>query len=83
MSTVEQVARSLRGTEADPFRYGWRYRPHERPDGKIEYEQVPLTLEDVLHPQMGDVMPKNTAHDRNRTYLSTVLLARMADHPSE
>jgi len=44
--------------DADPYRYGWRYVRCEREDGVVVTEQVPLTLEDVLHPQEGDqVLP--------------------------
>jgi Uma2 family endonuclease len=46
----------------DPFRYGWRYVAHERADGSVTYEQVPLTLEDVLHPQEGDHIMQNEEH---------------------
>jgi len=35
----------------DPFRYGWRFMHRVGPDGREDLEQVPLTLEDVLHPQ--------------------------------
>lgn len=68
--------------QADPFRYGWRYVRKERPDGSVEFDQVPLTLEDVLHPQDGDVMPQNTPHDRDWTYLGEVLRGQVADDPT-
>ncbi|MBL8794585.1 MAG: Uma2 family endonuclease [Planctomycetia bacterium] len=68
--------------QADPFRYGWRYVRNERPDGSVEFDQVPLTLEDVLHPQDGDVLPQNTPHDRDWTYLGEVLRGQVADDPT-
>jgi len=37
-----------------PFRYGWRFVPRPTPDDPRHLEQVPLTLEDVLHPEAGD-----------------------------
>src|SRR5262249_51522702 len=40
--------------------YGWRY---VKRDGDLI--QVPLTLEDVLHPQEDDVIPENTQHDED------------------
>lgn len=61
--------------QIDPFRYGWRYVPVTRPDGATELEQVPLTLEDVLHPQAGDVIPEARYHEAERRYLSDVLNA--------
>jgi Uma2 family endonuclease len=69
-------------TEADPFRYGWRYVPRTLPDGKVEYDQVPLTLEDVLHPQEGDVMPGTSAHEQDRFYLFGVGKRQTAGDPT-
>jgi colicin import membrane protein len=68
--------------DADFVRYGWRYVPRTLPDGKIEYDQVPLTLEDVLHPQYGDVMPHNSAHDEDRLYLFDVAKKQVAGDPT-
>jgi colicin import membrane protein len=65
----------------DSFRYGWRDLSRRRPDGTIEWEQIPLTLEDVLHPQEGDVILESSQHDRNVRYLADVLSERLAgDH---
>ena len=47
-----------------PF-YGWRY-DKAAPDGGFDLDQVPLTLEDVLHPQEDDVIPENTQHEPDR-----------------
>jgi hypothetical protein len=38
----------------DPFCYGWRVVPRPTSDNPHHLEQVPLTLEDVLHPEVGD-----------------------------
>jgi colicin import membrane protein len=67
--------------EEKPF-YGWRYIDHVRPDGKVEVKKVLLTLEDVLHPQEGDVIPENSVHEAERRYLSDLGHARQAglDH---
>jgi Uma2 family endonuclease len=56
--------------DLDRYRYGWRYVYHRRPDGSVEIEEKPLTLEDVLHPQEGDVIPENTFHEPERGYLT-------------
>ena len=32
--------------EEDPFRYGWRYVEKKGSNGRVEFEQIPLTLED-------------------------------------
>jgi Uma2 family endonuclease len=65
----------------DPFRYGWRYVQRTLPDGGIEFDQVPLTLEDVLHPQEDDVIPENTQQERDRRYLTSVFEKRYVHDP--
>ena len=87
MSTVEVLVRPTFGDtdtpeQSDPFRYGWRYVRRDNPDGTYVMEQVPLTLEDVLHPQEGDQVTHNDAHQRRRRYLCNVLEARLADDPT-
>ena len=63
----------------DPFRYGWRYVLRPTPDDPHHFEQVPLTLEDVLHPEEGDQVLCNYDHQRRVRYLADVFLARVAD----
>ncbi len=41
--------------DADPFRYGWRPRYVHLPGGEVEEQRIPLTAEDLLDPQLGDV----------------------------
>jgi Uma2 family endonuclease len=69
------------GSQADPFRYGWRYVRRKLPDGREELEQVPLTLEDVLHPQEEDVIPQKSQHEMECAHLAAVLRARPAPEP--
>ena len=38
----------------DPFRPGWRYVKRTLPDGEEEFDQIPLTLEDLLFPEEND-----------------------------
>jgi Uma2 family endonuclease len=42
--------------EADPFRYGWRPKYVRLVGGKVEEQRIPLTAEDLLDPQLGDVI---------------------------
>jgi Uma2 family endonuclease len=67
---------------ADPYRYGWRSMRRDRADGTYVMEQVPLTLEDVLHPQEGDQVTHSDAHQRRRRYLVNVLEAQLAHDPT-
>jgi len=63
--------------DADPFRYGWRFVPRPTPDDPHNLEQVPLTLEDVLHPEVGDFIVRSDRHTTDRMYLASVLRARL------
>ncbi|NJN67404.1 MAG: Uma2 family endonuclease [Chloroflexaceae bacterium] len=58
------------------FRYGWRYVCHVS-NGVEEWERVPLTEDDVLHPQEEDHVGQNDRHYRICHYLYTVLRARV------
>jgi Uma2 family endonuclease len=68
--------------KVDIFRYGWRYIRRVQPDGTAEYEQVPLTLEDVLYPEVGDFVVHSKAHEDTCTYLADVFNARLRDDPT-
>ena len=67
--------------EPDPFRYGWRYVRVEHPDGTVSFDQIPLTLEDVLHPEVGDFIVQTDGHDSDLNYLKDVFKAQLADDP--
>jgi Uma2 family endonuclease len=72
------------GTSSAPeqqFPYGWRDVRRTLPDGREDLVQVALTLEDVLHPQEGDVIPENTDHDADCIYLATVFRDRPLSPP--
>ena len=47
---------------ADPFRYGWRIRHVRLPSGQVTEQQIPLTPEDLLDPQLGDVVVQSVRH---------------------
>jgi hypothetical protein len=60
----------------DPYRYGWRYVKKTLPDGKVEFDQIPLTLEDVLHPEENDFILKSIQHGLDCTYLADAFRSR-------
>ncbi len=64
---------------SDPFRYGWRYVRVIRPDGTEALDQVPLTLENVLHPEVRDIIVESDPHDSDRGYLKSVFKTRVED----
>lgn len=68
--------------EPDPWRHGWRYVKVHLPDGSYDLDQVPLTLEDVLHPEEGDHNLHCDGHDEDCRYLKSVLKARLANDSS-
>ena len=63
----------------DRFAYGWRYVRKILPDGSETRVQVPLTLEDILHPQEEDFRLQNDRHTQDLLYLRGVLQARLAE----
>jgi Uma2 family endonuclease len=65
----------------DAFRYGWRFVKKRLPDGSTDLVQVPLTLEDVLHPKEGDCIPEQTYHRRDGEYLGPIFRLRAARLP--
>ncbi len=82
MSTVKTKREPrLQPDEADPFFYGWRYVNVKRPDGTEDFDQVPLTLEDVLHPKEGDHIVNSTEHADDVTYLKYVFEVLLANNP--
>jgi colicin import membrane protein len=72
MSTV-RASKALLDPRKDPFRYGWRYVRRVSADGKKILERVPLTLEDVLHPQEGDFHVLTDEHNDDCAYLKYAL----------
>jgi hypothetical protein len=72
MSTPALATPPGRPPDEDPFRYGWRYGRRKRADGTEWTEQVPLTLEDVFHPQEEDFILQRQWHIFDCLYLGLV-----------
>jgi Uma2 family endonuclease len=66
----------------DPFRYGWRWVANDPIDGRHKLRRIPLTLEDVLHPEEGDEIMHSEAHERRRNYLYNVLKHQVVADPT-
>ena len=47
---------------ADPAPYGWRVKRVHLPSGEVVEQQIPLTPEDLLDPQLDDVVPQSGLH---------------------
>jgi hypothetical protein len=72
-----QIARSE--TEQDEYPYGWRYQKEILPSGDEIYSEVPLTAEDFLDPQLGDVMPQNDKHFKDNIEIINIFERRYQD----
>ncbi len=77
-SRVKKRTSLVRPGEAS-FEYGWRLVRRKVQNGRTAWERIPLTLQDVLHPQFGDVHVLSDPHTDDCTYLRTVLKGRYAD----
>jgi len=68
--------------DPDPYRYGWHEVPRTLPDGSIDFDRIPLTMTDVLHPQEGFFRMQNSDHNRLCHYLLNVMGACVALDPT-
>lgn len=57
----------------DPFRYGSRWVRRRLPNGKVVEQQVPLTADDLLDPQLGDEVPQSQLHYKEAEILHDLL----------
>jgi colicin import membrane protein len=78
--SIPTIRITINGETEPPFHYGWRYVCRVT-NGREEWEQVPLTEEDVLHPQMDDYIVQSHMHQCICHYLYTVLRSRMKHIP--
>jgi hypothetical protein len=63
--------------DTNPYTYGWRYVTRRGANGEVTLDEVPLTLEDVLHPLEGDVIPENSLHGIERDYIRRACQSRL------
>jgi Uma2 family endonuclease len=73
---LTQLPSSTGGDPVDPFRYGWRYVPGTSEDGTAEEVKMPLTLEDILHPEEEDFRVHTIGHNEDCAYLREALESR-------
>ena len=65
----------------DPFRLGWRYVKRTLPDGQEEFDQIPLTLDDLLFPEENDHAMLHPDHWEDCMYLHACLALKLAGIP--
>jgi Uma2 family endonuclease len=66
----------------DRFVYGWRAVPEMQANGQRRWTRIPLTIQDVLHPQEEDILMPNEEHERLRTYLYNVISYQLRNDPT-
>jgi len=76
------VADQTNGVQLDPFAYGWREVQRTLSTGATKRERIPLTLHDILHPQVGDFHVHTDEHERFCIYLYNILSMVLANDPS-
>ncbi len=74
----EAAASAAAPTESDRFRYGWRSVKRILTDGTEAWDEVPLTLDEVLHPQEDYVISENTIHEPERGHLAGAFRTRLS-----
>ncbi len=80
--TLEIVEMSaVSETAHDPFYDGWRDVRRRYPNGREEIDRVPLTREDILHPQEEDCVTHTDDHQRFCVYLYNVLRGLFLNNP--
>lgn len=82
MAPIIEEIRQPGDSPADSFRHGWRYRQSFDADGALVIEQLPLTVEDLLHPQDGDRVTHLAEHQRHRRYLCDIFEAQLRHDPT-
>jgi Uma2 family endonuclease len=65
----------------DPFRLGWRNVLKRDENGLVQLTPIPLTLEDVLYPEDGDVIVSNEYHAEDCIYLRNALRLALNGRP--
>jgi colicin import membrane protein len=83
MSQTTTAATEVAPAE-DPFYYGWRYVSRVHRENGEEWEeivQVPLTYNDMLHPEEGDIVTHTPLHHRICAYLVAVIEAWARNQP--
>jgi hypothetical protein len=57
----------------DPFRYGSRWRRVRLPSGEVTEQEIPLTPDDLLDPELGDEVTQSRPHAKAVTSLNDLL----------
>jgi Uma2 family endonuclease len=81
MSTADPALHAS-AFDDDPFRYGWKEERVRLSDGTTKLQRIPLTPEDVLHPEEHYTIMNTSRHGEECRYLWDVIATRLASNPS-
>ncbi len=65
----------------DPFSLGYRERLTTTPDGREVWEQIPLTAEDLVYPEEGDVVTQGVSHFSFLNLWTPPIVNRLEERP--
>jgi Uma2 family endonuclease len=65
----------------DPFRYGSRWRRVRLANGEVTDQEIPLTADDLLDPELGDEVTQSQPHAKAVTILNDLLERHFDDDP--
>jgi Uma2 family endonuclease len=65
----------------DPFRYGSRWRRVRLANGEVTDQEIPLTPDDLLDPELGDEVTQSKPHAKAVTTLNELLERHFDDDP--
>jgi Uma2 family endonuclease len=68
---------SIKHDRDDPYRYGWREIRASSTTGTERFRRVPLTLDDILHPEEEDFRVHTDAHNDDCAYLKYAINLRL------
>jgi Uma2 family endonuclease len=66
----------------DPFRYGSRWRRVRLANGEVTDQEIPLTADDLLDPELGDEVTQSQPHAKAVTILNDLLERHFDDDPN-
>jgi Uma2 family endonuclease len=80
MSTVDPTLPGSPPAD-DPFRYGWKEVEVTLDNGEKDYINIPLTLEECVHPEENYKIVNGSRHEEERYYIWGVVRHRLSGDP--
>ncbi len=81
LAPVKETNLPQQPSVTEAYAYGWRDVVRTLSNGEEVRERVPLTLEDILHPEVGDYRMHALDHELICIYLTNVFEGQVKDDP--